>query len=79
MALKVGTEDKKKVYLATGLGLVMLILLVRFLWQTFGPSPAAPSRRHRWRRRDSVRTAGGKYDCPGQCPSGGKGGRLGIA
>jgi hypothetical protein len=42
MALKVGTEDKKKVYLAGGLGLVMLILLVRFLWQTFGPSPAAP-------------------------------------
>jgi hypothetical protein len=40
MALKVGTEDKKKVYLASGLGLVMLILLVRFLWQTFGPSPA---------------------------------------
>ncbi len=27
MALKVGTEDKKKVYLASGLGLVMLILL----------------------------------------------------
>jgi hypothetical protein len=49
MAIKVGTEDKKKVYLAGGLGLVMLILLVRFLWQTFGPSPtpepapAAPS------------------------------------
>ena len=42
MALKVGTEDKKKVYLAAGLGAVMLILLVRFLWQTFGPSPAAP-------------------------------------
>ena len=40
MALKVGTEDKKKVYLASGLGLVMLILLGRFLWQTFGPSPA---------------------------------------
>ncbi len=40
MALKVGTEDKKKVYLASGLGLVMLILLVRFLWQTFGPSPS---------------------------------------
>lgn len=39
MALKVGTEDKKKVYLASALGLVMLILLVRFLWQTFGPSP----------------------------------------
>jgi hypothetical protein len=42
MALKVGSEDKKKVYLAAGLGGVMLILLVRFLWQTFGPSPAAP-------------------------------------
>jgi hypothetical protein len=40
MAIKVGTEDKKKVYLATGLGLVMLILLVRFLWQNFGPSPS---------------------------------------
>jgi hypothetical protein len=40
MALKVGTEDKKKVYLASGLGLVMLILLGRFLWQTFGPSPS---------------------------------------
>jgi hypothetical protein len=40
MALKVGSEDKKKVYLASGLGLVMLILLARFLWQTFGPSPA---------------------------------------
>lgn len=40
MAIKVGTEDKKKVYLASGLGLVMLILLVRFLWQTFGPSPS---------------------------------------
>ena len=42
MAIKVGTEDKKKVYLASGLGAVMLILLVRFLWQTFGPSPAPP-------------------------------------
>ena len=43
MALKVGTEDKKKVYLAAGLGAVMLILLLRFLWQNFGPSPAAPT------------------------------------
>ena len=43
MAIKVGSEDKTKVYLATGLGVVMLILLVRFLWQTFGPSPAAPA------------------------------------
>jgi hypothetical protein len=40
MAIKVGSEDKKKVYLASGLGVVMLILLVRFLWQTFGPSPS---------------------------------------
>jgi hypothetical protein len=40
MALKVGNEAKWKVYLASGLGLVMLILLVRFLWQTFAPSPA---------------------------------------
>ena len=39
MAIKVGNEAKWKVYLASGLGLVMLILLVRFLWQTFGPSP----------------------------------------
>jgi hypothetical protein len=38
MALKVGAEDKKKVYLAAGLGAVMVILLVRFLWQNFGPS-----------------------------------------
>ncbi len=43
MAIKVGSEDKKKVYLAAGLGGVMLILLIRFLWQTFGPSPAAPA------------------------------------
>ena len=43
MALRVGAEDKKKVYIATGLAILMLILLVRFLWQTFGPStPAAP-------------------------------------
>src|ERR1035438_4201263 len=43
MAIKVGSEDKKKVYLAAGLGGVMLILLIRFLWQTFGPSPTAPT------------------------------------
>lgn len=43
MAIKVGAEDKKKTYLAGGLGLVMLILLVRFLWQNFGPSPSAPA------------------------------------
>lgn len=40
MALKVGAEDKKKVYLASGLGVVMLILLAHFLWENFGPSPA---------------------------------------
>jgi hypothetical protein len=43
MALKVGTEDKKKVYLAAGLGVVMLGFLGNFLWQTFGPSPAPPA------------------------------------
>jgi hypothetical protein len=42
MALKVGAEDKKKVYWAAGLGVVMLVLLVRVLWQAFGPSPSAP-------------------------------------
>jgi hypothetical protein len=42
MAIKVGTEDKKKVYIAATLGGLMLILLGRFLWQTFGPSPAPP-------------------------------------
>jgi hypothetical protein len=47
MAMKIGTEDKKKVYLAAGLSVVMLFVLGRFLWQTFGPSsspapPAAP-------------------------------------
>jgi hypothetical protein len=42
MALRIGAEDKKKVYIAAALGGIMLILLVRFLWQTFGPSPAAP-------------------------------------
>jgi hypothetical protein len=43
MAMKVGLEDKKKVYFAAGLGVVMLFLLVRVLWQTFGPSPEAPA------------------------------------
>ena len=84
MALKVGTEDKKKVYLATGLGLVMLILLVRFLWQTFGPSPAAPAapppvvtvaRPGAYKRRNTA----GEYDGPGLWPPGGKGGRLSLA
>ena len=38
MALKVGTENKRNVYIASALGAVMLFMLVRFLWQTFGPS-----------------------------------------
>lgn len=42
MALRVGAEDKKKVYLAAGLGVVVLILLGHFLWQTFGSSSPAP-------------------------------------
>jgi hypothetical protein len=42
MALRVGTEDKKKVYSAAGLGALMLVLLIRFLWQTFGPSTPPP-------------------------------------
>jgi hypothetical protein len=42
MALRLGAEDKKKVYIAGGLSVVMLFLLIRFLWQTFGPSPAPP-------------------------------------
>jgi hypothetical protein len=48
MAIKVGAEDKKKVYLASGLVVVMLILAV---WEIFGPfgaskpvaSPAPPA------------------------------------
>jgi hypothetical protein len=40
MALKIGNEAKWKVYTASGLGVVVLFLLGRFLWQTFGPSPA---------------------------------------
>jgi hypothetical protein len=45
MALKLGAEDKKKVYIAGGLGVVVLILVVRMLMDSFGgstPTPAAP-------------------------------------
>jgi hypothetical protein len=42
MALRVGAEEKKKVYVAAGLGLVVLVLLGHFLWQTFGSSTPAP-------------------------------------
>jgi hypothetical protein len=40
MAIKVGGDAKWKVYLAAGLGVAMLLLLVIRLWQIFGPSPA---------------------------------------
>ena len=45
MALKVGNEDKKKVAIAGVLGVIVLFLVVRTLWSTFGPSstPAAPA------------------------------------
>jgi hypothetical protein len=39
MVLKVGSEDKKKVIIAGALGLVVLVLLVRFLMDFFGGSP----------------------------------------
>ena len=83
MALKVGTEDKKKVYMAAGLGAVMLILLVRFLWQNFGPSPAAPPaaspavtevRPAATTPRDNAR-----HDCTGFGASGSEGRRLSCA
>lgn len=48
MALRAGTENKRQVAIAAVLGVVLLIVLARFLWQTFGgsdnsaaPSPAA--------------------------------------
>lgn len=41
MAMRVGAEDKKKLYLAAGLGIVVLILVVRVILQSFGSS--APS------------------------------------
>jgi hypothetical protein len=40
MAMKVGTEDKKKVYLLAGLGVVMLILAVWEIGPFSAPSPA---------------------------------------
>ena len=43
MALKVGTESKGKTYAAIGLAALMLVLLVRFVLQNFGPSSPAPA------------------------------------
>jgi hypothetical protein len=44
MPLRIGAEDKKKVLIAGALGLVVLVLLVRFLMDFFGgsSSPAPP-------------------------------------
>lgn len=41
MAMRVGAEDKKKLAIAVGLGVIVLILLVRFILGSFGSS--APS------------------------------------
>jgi hypothetical protein len=46
MALKVGTEDKKKVAIAATLGAVVLVLVGWTIWQNFGggtPAPSAPA------------------------------------
>ena len=43
MAIKLGTESKTKTYAAIALGALMLVLLVRFLLQNFGPSSPAPA------------------------------------
>jgi hypothetical protein len=38
MALKVGSEDKKKVIIASVLGGIVLLLVGKTLWDSFGPS-----------------------------------------
>ncbi len=43
MALKLGAEDKKKVYIAGGLGVIVLILVVKTLMDSFGGSTPAPA------------------------------------
>ncbi|MGI8772066.1 MAG: hypothetical protein ACR2JE_11590 [Acidobacteriaceae bacterium] len=43
MALAVGTQDKKKVYIAAGLGALALLLVVRTLFIFFGGPSAPPS------------------------------------
>jgi len=45
MALKVGAEDKKKVYIAAALGVLVLVLVIYNLKDSFGgssPAPASP-------------------------------------
>jgi len=42
MALKLGAEDKKKVYIAGGLGLIVLYLVVKTIIGNFGGSTPAP-------------------------------------
>jgi hypothetical protein len=68
MALKLGTENRKKAALAAGLGLVVLILLVRFVISQFigdgapvvpvavtAPPPATGSTRYRPPARPAYR------------------------
>lgn len=43
MALKAGSEDKKKVAIAAGLGLVVLVLAVRMILSTFMGSSPTPA------------------------------------
>jgi hypothetical protein len=43
MALRVGNEAKWKIYLASGLGVLALLLLVRTLFSLFGGSSPAPA------------------------------------
>lgn len=43
MALRAGTENKKQVAIAAVLGVILLIVLARFLWQTFGGSSTSES------------------------------------
>jgi hypothetical protein len=43
MAIKVGTEDKKKVYIAAGLGVLVLGLVIYNLKDSFGGSSPAPA------------------------------------
>jgi hypothetical protein len=43
MALKLGAEDKKKVYIAGGLGVIVLYLAVKMVLGNFGGSTPAPA------------------------------------
>jgi hypothetical protein len=43
MALKIGSEDRKKVMIAGGLGLVVLLLAIRMIFDSFGGSTPPPA------------------------------------